>query len=118
MFLFWVVGTASTVVDFGGFLLLTWLGLWEWVASAISFMASFVVNYLGNRDLVFRAGSVPGAMRRYVVLVIFNWVVSTGMVALFVELGWAGWIAKLVSIVVIGVFNFITLRAWVFKKRD
>jgi putative flippase GtrA len=116
--LFILVGGASAAVDFGVFLALTTLGLIAWAASAISFLVAFVVNYRGNRDLVFRAGSVPGALRRYVVLVAFNWVSSTGLVALGGWLGWPGWAAKLTSMVLIAVFNFAALRLWVFRAPD
>jgi putative flippase GtrA len=113
--LFVLVGGASAAVDFGVFLVLVHLGLVEWVATALSFLTAFVVNYRGNRDLVFRAGSVPGALRRYVLLVAFNWVASTGLVALAVWLGLPGWAAKLISLVLVAALNFVVLRAWVFR---
>ncbi|MDR0626016.1 MAG: GtrA family protein [Bifidobacteriaceae bacterium] len=115
--LFVLVGGASAAVDFVVFLGLTHIGLVAWAGSAVSFLVAFAVNYRGNRDLVFRAGAVPGALRRYVVLVAFNWVASTGLVALGTAVGLPGWAAKLVSMVLIAAFNFAALRAWVFKRR-
>ncbi|MDR1798620.1 MAG: GtrA family protein, partial [Bifidobacteriaceae bacterium] len=116
LIVFGAVGAASAVVDLGVFLLLCRAGLVPWAASALSFLAAFVVNYRGNRDLVFRAGKVPGALRRYVVLVGFNWVMSTALVA---ALTWArlpGWGAKLISMVLVAAINFVALRAWVFQE--
>jgi putative flippase GtrA len=113
--LFGLVGAASAAVDFGVFIGLVALGLAAWAATAISFLVAFGVNYRGNRDLVFRAGAVPGAVRRYILLVAFNWAASTGLVAALAWLGAPGWAAKLAVMALVAVFNFAVLRAWVFK---
>ncbi|MDR2373889.1 MAG: GtrA family protein [Bifidobacteriaceae bacterium] len=112
---FALVGAASAVVDMGLFLLLERAGLVPWAASATSFLAAFAVNYRGNRDLVFKAGAVPGALRRYVALVAFNWVASTGLVAALAALGAPGWAAKATAMLAVAAFNYAALRAWVFR---
>ena len=113
---FLIVGGASSVVDFGIFFILsTFAHFPPWLASAISFLCAFVVNYRGNRDLVFKAGRVPGALPRYVLLVAANWVISTGLVAGFVAAGLPGWGAKIISMVVVATINYLVLRAFVFK---
>ncbi|MDR2372495.1 MAG: GtrA family protein [Bifidobacteriaceae bacterium] len=114
--LFGLVGAASAAVDFGVFMALTWVGLVEWAATAISFLTAFAVNYRGNRDLVFRAGAVPGAIGRYVVLVACNWVGSTALVAALAWSGLPGWAAKLISMALVAAVNFVALRNWVFKR--
>jgi putative flippase GtrA len=115
---FVAVGGASAAVDMGLFLLLTRFGLEPWAASAVSFLAAFAVNYRGNRDLVFRAGAVSGALRRYVVLVAFNWVASTMLVGMLAATALPGWFAKAVSMVVVAAFNYVALRRWVFQARS
>jgi putative flippase GtrA len=115
--LFVLVGGASAAVDLVVFLGLTYAGMIAWAASAVSFLAAFAVNYRGNRDLVFRAGAVPGAVRRYVLLVAFNWLASTGLVALATGLGLEGWLAKLISMALVAIFNYAALRLWVFARR-
>ena len=112
--LFLVVGGASAATDAGGFLVLTRAGTAPWLASAISFCAAFGVNYAGNRDLAFRGRSTDGALRRYVILVGINLVVSTAIVAGLVAAGAAPMVAKVVSMVVIAAANFVALRLWVF----
>lgn len=112
--LFLVVGGASAATDAGGFLLLTHLGVAPWLASALSFCTAFAVNYGGNRDVVFRGRSTPGALRRYTVLVGINLAVSTGLVAGLVAVGTAPFLAKVTSMVVIAAGNFVALRRWVF----
>ncbi|MDR1118978.1 MAG: GtrA family protein, partial [Bifidobacteriaceae bacterium] len=112
---FVAVGAASAAVDMGLFLVLERLGLPAWGASACSFLAAFAVNYRGNRDLVFRAGAVLGALRRYVGLVGFNWVASTLLVGVLAAAGLPGWVAKGASMVAVAAFNYVALRRWVFR---
>ncbi|MDR2454110.1 MAG: GtrA family protein [Bifidobacteriaceae bacterium] len=113
---FALVGGASAAVDLGLFLVLERAGLPAWAASAASFLAAFAVNYRGNRDLVFKAGAVAGALRRYVALVAFNWIASTGLVAGLAGLGAPGWAAKAVAMAAVAVFNYLALRGWVFRR--
>ncbi|MDR2114582.1 MAG: GtrA family protein [Bifidobacteriaceae bacterium] len=112
---FALVGGTSAAVDMGVFLLLVRWGWLEWCASAVSFLAAFGVNYRGNRDLVFRAGAVPGALRRYVMLVALNWVTSTLLVG-GLALVLVDWAAKLCSMSAVAAFNFVALRMFVFRQ--
>jgi putative flippase GtrA len=114
---FVAVGGASALIDAGVFLLLEWLGLWPTAATAVSFSAAFIVNYRGNRDIVFRAGAVPGALRRYVVLVIVNLGLSMATVGALTALGVVPWLAKGISMVLIAGINYVAMRAWVFRDR-
>ena len=115
--LFLVVGGASAATDAGGFLLLHHLGVVPWLASARSFCAAFGVNFSGNRDLVFRGRRTDGALRRYVVLVVANLVVSSALVAALVAAGAPPIVAKAVAMAVVAAANFVALRTWVFPPR-
>lgn len=112
--LFLLVGGTSAAIDAGGFWLLTRLGIAPPWASAMSFCAAFAVNYAGNRDVVFRGGRSAGSLRRYVILVCVNLVLSTGIVALLTAIGAAPLLAKAISMAVIAAGNFLALRWWVF----
>lgn len=114
---FLVVGGLSAAVDGGVFLLLSSLGLTPVLASAISFMSAFVVNYGGNRRVVFRAAG-GGSLWRYITLVIVNLGLSAGLVALGILVGLSPVAAKVVSIVVIAAVNYVVMRAWVFRRRS
>lgn len=114
--LFLVVGTASALVDGGLFLLLVHLGTSPAPASAMGFSAAFVVNYLGNRDLVFRRAS-HGSLRRYFILVGVNLALSTAGVAVLVYVGLTPLASKLTTMVVVAAVNFVVLRSWVFPRR-
>jgi putative flippase GtrA len=114
---FLTVGGLSAAIDAGGFLLLSWLGVPPVLASAIGFMSAFVVNYGGNRRIVFRTAA-RGSLWRYVTLVIVNLGLSAGLVALGIALGLVPVAAKAVSIVVIAAFNYAVMRLWVFRVRS
>lgn len=114
---FLAVGVASAVVDAGVFWVLISVGMWPVLASALSFSSAFVINYRGNRDLVFRAKASPGALWRYTALVVVNLGLSAGGVAIGTEvLRWDPLWAKIGSMVLIALVNFVVMRTWVFKR--
>lgn len=113
---FLAVGGASALVDAGVFWLLVTVGVWPVVASALSFSSAFVINYRGNRDLVFRAKTSSGALVRYTILVIVNLGLSAGGVALGTEvLDLDPLAAKIATMVLVALVNFVVMRLWVFR---
>jgi putative flippase GtrA len=113
---FLAVGGASALIDAGLFWLLVTLGMWPVLASVISFLSAFVVNYRGNRDLVFRARASKGAIIRYSILVAVNLGMSAAGVAIGTgPLGLAPIVAKLATMVVVALVNFFVMRFWVFR---
>lgn len=114
---FLAVGLMSAAIDGGVFLALQSTGMPPAAASAAGFVSAFAVNYRGNRDLVFDAGQVPGALSRYAVLVVVNLGLSTAGVWLLVGAGLVPWAAKLTTMIVVAVINFLALRRWVFPLR-
>ena len=114
---FLAIGLISAAIDGGVFLALHSAGLAPAAASALSFLSAFAVNYRGNRDLVFDAGRIPGALRRYSVLVAANFALSTAGVWLLVGVGLVPWAAKLTTMVLVAAINFVAMRHWVFPAR-
>jgi len=114
---FLAIGLASAAIDGGVFLVLLRTGLDPALASAAGFSSAFVVNYRGNRDLVFDAGRVPGALSRYAILVVVNLGLSSAGVWLLVNGGLVPWAAKLTTMTVIAAINFVAMRQWVFPAR-
>lgn len=112
---FGVVGGLSAAIDAGVFWLLTSLGMWPALATVISFLSAFLVNYPGNAKVVFRARHTSGTLGRYVSLVVFNLALSTGIVEGLVLLHTIPIAAKLISIVIVAIVNFIAMRNWVFR---
>ncbi len=114
---FLAIGLTSAAIDGGVFLILHGLGVPPAAASAAGFLSAFVVNYRGNRDLVFDAGRTTGTLPRYMILVAVNLVVSTAGVWLLVGGGLVPWAAKLATMVTIAAMNFLVMRLWVFPAR-
>lgn len=111
---FLIVGGLSAAIDAGVFVVLTWLGVPPVLASSISFLSAFVVNFKGNQQLVFRVKSNRWQLVRYIALVLVNLGLSAGLVALGVVVGLDPLLAKAISMVLIAVFNFVAMRFWVF----
>lgn len=117
---FVAVGGTSALIDAGVFAALHLWGVTAWLASGISFCSAFAVNYLGNRNLVFRhTGAHRAALLRYVALVLVNLAVSSAGVAFLTgPSGLSPWLAKAVCMVAVAAGNFVVLRYWVFSGID
>lgn len=114
---FLAIGLTSAAIDGGVFLALQSTGLHPAAASPAGFASAFVVNYRGNRDLVFDAGRVPGALSRYAILVAVNLGLSSAGVWLLVSGGLVPSAAKLTTMITIAAINFVSMRRWVFPAR-
>lgn len=113
--LFGLVGGISAGIDSGGFAVLINLGVLPLVASPISFLSLFAFNVFANRSLVYRATPDWWQLVRYTSLVVVNTLISTGLVAAGIALGVSPLAAKIVSIAIIALWNFVLLRVWVFR---
>ncbi|ALJ19395.1 GtrA family protein [Microbacterium sp. No. 7] len=86
------------------------------IASAIAFLASFVVTYTLQRVVAFASDArVAPSVVRYAVLVGFNTVATAGIVWGVDALG-AGWVVgKVLAVVATTVWNYFIYRYWVFQ---
>lgn len=112
-----VVGVLSVIVDVGGLWLLH--GIWAVllpIAAAVSFLASFAVNFTLNQRWTFRATATrtPTQLLRFTTLVIVNTVLTSVGVTAITGTGVDYRVAKLIMIVVLTAANFVILRLWVF----
>lgn len=111
-----VAGGAAFLVDFGLLWLLSEVAGWPlWLATGTAFLLSFFFTYTVQRVFAFESQSPHGiAIVKYALLVAFNTVASVGIVALFEATG-PGWaIGKVVSTVVLVIWNYFAYRYWVF----
>lgn len=113
--LFLVVGGISAGIDAGGFLLLTWVGVTPLIASPVSFLASFAFNFLANRSFVFRAAPERWQIVRYTALVAANTLISTLLVGGGIAIGMPPFLAKVITMGMIAMWNFVLLPVWVFR---
>jgi putative flippase GtrA len=115
---FLIVGGLSAAIDAGVFVLLTWLNVPPVLASSISFLSAFVVNFKGNQQMVFRVRANRWQLFRYIALVLVNLGLSAGLVALGVAVGLNPIVAKAISMVLIAAFNYVAMRWWVFPAES
>ena len=78
-------------------------------------LSSFAFNFFANRSLVYRATPDWWQFVRFASLVVVNTLISTGLVAVGIALDVSPLAAKIVSIAIIALWNFVLLRVWVFQ---
>jgi len=115
---FLVVGGLSAAVDAGVFFALVFFGVPPVIASSLSFLSAFVINYRGNRDVVFRAKQGRGIFVRYCLLVAVNLGLSAAGVAFGIWIGLSAALSKILTMVVVAGVNFIAMRLWVFPSAE
>lgn len=117
-FRFLVVGGTSVVVDSG----LLWvlhgvLGLWLSPATALAFLAGFVVNFVLNRQWAFTSSS-NGRLRhqfaKYLALVAVNLLITVLMVKVLTALGVMYLVAKIFTTAVLSTANYFISRKYIF----
>ena len=117
---FGIVGVVATIIDFGVLMLLTEIGGVDiLVASAVSFSASVVVNYILSMMFVFKGGN-GNKVKEFFIFVLL----SIGGLIINQFVMWLGteifsiyylWV-KIFSCIFVPVYNFIT-RKFLLEKR-
>ncbi|MFD1374684.1 GtrA family protein [Actinoplanes sichuanensis] len=115
-FRFLLVGGASVVVDAGLLYLLHGLaGLRLEPATALAFLAGFVVNFALNRQWAF---SSTGRLRRqlvaYLALVGANLLFTVLLMRALTTLGVMYLVAKVFTTAVLSTVNYFASRKWIF----
>ncbi|HWS35672.1 MAG TPA: GtrA family protein [Actinoplanes sp.] len=115
-FRFLLVGGASVVADAGLLYVLHGLaGLRLEPATALAFLAGFVVNFALNRQWAFAS---TGRLRRqlvaYLALVAANLLVTVVLVRALTALGVMYLVAKVFTTAVLSTVNYFVSRKWIF----
>jgi len=117
---FGVVGVIAAIVDIGVLAALKeWLGFEVLLASAISFSVSVVVNYILSMSFVFK-GKKQSKFKEFVIFLFL----SIGGLCLNQFVLWLGvsftsmhyLIVKLLAMVIVPVYNFITRKIFLELK--
>lgn len=113
-----VVGVGAFLIDIGLLAALHEVfGVPLVVATPAAFLLSFAATYVLQRMLTFdsAAGWVQSAAR-YTLLVGFNTLATTAIVASFDALGMAWVVGKLVSVASTTVWNYFLYKYWIFAS--
>ncbi|MGY4540239.1 putative flippase GtrA [Arthrobacter sp. UYNi723] len=115
---FLIVGGLSFALDMGLLVILhEVLRVDLWIATPIAFVVSLVFNFLLQRLFTFRATNHGGvSAARYLLLVLFNVVVSDLIVTGFDALAWSYIAGKVTATVLTTVWNYFLYRHWIFKN--
>lgn len=115
-----LVGGFSFAVDF--FLLVflhEFFGLQLWLATPLAFIASLIVNYLLSRFFTFAGTGARGtSFVKYIVLVLFNTIATSLIVSGFEAFGGGYMLGKVLSTVLMTVWNFFAYKHWVFANKE
>jgi putative flippase GtrA len=115
-FKFLIVGGTSVVVDAG----LLWvlhgvLGMWLEPATALAFLAGFVVNFGLNRQWAFAStGRLRHQFAKYLALVAVNLLITVVLVKALTTVGVMYLVAKVLTTAVLSTVNYFISRKWIF----
>jgi putative flippase GtrA len=118
---FVAVGILNTGVDYGGFLLLTAVGLPALPAHALSYTAGLLNSFFWNKFWTFRAAGrfSLGEIIRFVIVNLAALALSGGIMELGIRVFLLpDFIAKAAALPFSFAVNFIGNRLWVFPKKS
>jgi putative flippase GtrA len=113
-----LVGMTTTLIDYLLFISLYGLIKSVFLANLISASVATSINYLTHHRWTFKSQQNHSRSGlKYLLNLIFWWLVSTTVIKLLVDAGVDPRIAKLVPLVLIVPINYFVLNHLVFKKR-
>jgi putative flippase GtrA len=113
-----LVGITTTLIDYLLFISLYGLIKSVFIANLISATVATCINYLTHHRWTFRSEQNHSRSGlKYLLNLIFWWLVSTTVIKLLVDSGVDPRIAKLVPLVLIVPVNYFVLNHLVFKKK-
>jgi putative flippase GtrA len=113
-----LVGITTTLIDYLLFISLYGLIKSVFIANLISATVATCINYLAHHRWTFRSEQNHSRSGlKYLLNLIFWWLVSTTVIKLLVDAGVDPRIAKLVPLVLIVPVNYFVLNHLVFEKK-
>ena len=116
---FGLVGIATICVDLTIYNVAVFLGIITPVSKALSFIAGVMMSYVGNSNLTFRKQKHKRS--RFLMTYGFSLFINVSINEIFLYLLLSGYKYALISSWLVatgvsGLFNFLTLRKWVFDS--
>ena len=113
-----VVGITTTAIDYTIFIVLYGVSNSVFGSNLVAAAAATTFNYLTHHRWTFKSDQQHAASGvKYLLNLIFWWIVSSSVIKMLVELGVDIKIAKLAPLVFIVPVNYFVLNRVVFKKK-
>jgi putative flippase GtrA len=114
---FAMVGVASNVCLYLGYLLLTWFGMGHKLAMSLLYLCGVVQSFALNRSWTFgHRGEMRGPFSRYLVAAVLGYAINyAGLYGLVDASGVNHRLAQAIMIVVVAAVLFVMQRYWVFR---
>lgn len=109
------VGITCAVIDIGLMQFLTWLGAHYMLATTAGFAAGLVVNFLLHAHVTFSVGYSHGALMRYMVVVLANYVLTLAAVSLFHAWLDMALLGKILSLPLVAVNGYLLGKHWIYR---
>lgn len=115
---FGLTGVMNTLVDYGVFLVLSYLSVDVYLSQVVSYSCGMLNSYVINRSWTFGSQKRFFSMQmlRFIVVNLSLLLLSLGVLWLGTRLGYGKLISKLGATVVTLAVGFVVNRLWVFKK--
>jgi len=116
---FCTVGLLNTIVDFGLFSLLIFVGVPYWISQILSYIAGVTNSFIFNRTWTFQVKQKTKfyEVAKFIVVNTFSLVVSLGLLYIFHDkMQMTLWISKVLASSFGIIVNYFGSRLWVFAN--
>lgn len=108
-------GVLCALVDIGLMQLLLGTGFHHSAAASAGFAAGLLVNFAFHSGVTFNTSANPASFARYLCLVVLNYGLTLGCVALAQALAGNPLLGKILSLPLVAVNGFLLGKYWIFK---
>jgi putative flippase GtrA len=114
VFRYYQAGVINTLFGYAAYACLVFLGVNMYVAQALAHVSGMAFNYFTYSRHVFRDTS--GSKLNFIFSYVVNYLVSLATLALVSRFIESAYLAGLIAIVVVSIFNYFVLKHFVFVQ--
>ena len=108
-------GLLSAAIDIGVLQLLLHAGMHFAGATTAGFLSGLLVNYAWHSRVTFDTAATPSSFARYLCVVLVNYLLTLGCVALAQALAGMPLAGKIASLPLISINSYLLGKYWIFK---
>lgn len=112
-----LVGLASALIDVGGLKVLSeFYHVADLYAITIAYIMGMLCNYALHNILTFNVKMSKRSFVRYLIVVVFNYILSLLLISLLQITGISLILSKVITLPVISITGFILSKKWIYAK--